>query len=52
MFQAKHIGSISWKGGDAKFDPPIIRSDPSHKFEDDLNQWMSRAYARSIGALG
>src|ERR1700722_11919591 len=46
MRGGKRLGQVHWAAGEIAFDPPITRSNPAHTFDDDLDQWASRAYAR------
>ena len=48
LLQGKELGRLRWINGAVEFDPPIVRSNPAHGFEDDLDQWASSAYARSF----
>ncbi|HLW93005.1 MAG TPA: helix-turn-helix transcriptional regulator [Roseiarcus sp.] len=50
MLEGKELGRVRWAKGKIEFDPAITRSNPAHTLEDDLDQWASRAYARSLGA--
>jgi transcriptional regulator with XRE-family HTH domain len=42
------LGRAQWDEGEVHYDPPITRSNPAHTFDDDLDQWISRAYARGL----
>ena len=50
LLQGKELGRLRWSSEGVEFDPPIVRTNPAHSFEDDLDQWASRAYARSFPA--
>jgi transcriptional regulator with XRE-family HTH domain len=50
LLQGKELGRLRWSDSGVEFDPPIVRSNSAHNFEDDLDQWASRAYARSFPA--
>jgi hypothetical protein len=51
MWHDKEIGRALLRDGTIVFDPPIVKTGAAHTFEDDLDQWASRAYARSIRAI-
>jgi transcriptional regulator with XRE-family HTH domain len=44
--EGKELGRLRWTNGSVEFDPPIAQS--ARAFEDDLDQWASRAYARHL----
>jgi transcriptional regulator with XRE-family HTH domain len=46
--EGKELGRLRWTNGSVEFDPPIAQS--ARAFEDDLDQWASRAYARHLAA--
>jgi transcriptional regulator with XRE-family HTH domain len=48
LLQGKELGRLRWINGGVEFDPAIVRSNPAHGFEDDLDQWAASAYARSF----
>jgi transcriptional regulator with XRE-family HTH domain len=48
MREGKELGRVRWANGVVEFDPPVVPSNPAHSFEDDLDQWASAAYARSL----
>ena len=48
--EGKELGRLRWKNGTVEFDPPIAQSNSTRPFEDDLDQWASRAYARHLSA--
>jgi transcriptional regulator with XRE-family HTH domain len=50
MREGKALGYVRWANGTVEFDPPIGPLNPAHGFEDDLDQWASHAYARSLPA--
>jgi transcriptional regulator with XRE-family HTH domain len=46
--EGKELGRLRWKNGTVEFDPPVAPSNPARPFEEDLDQWASRAYARHL----
>ena len=48
MRNGKQLGQAYWDNGEVNFDPQITRSNPAHTFDDDLDQSVSRAYARGL----
>jgi transcriptional regulator with XRE-family HTH domain len=48
MFVQKAIGRAKWNSGVVSFDPPLPIGRGATAFDDDLFEWASRAYHRSV----
>ncbi len=48
MFEGKQLGRVQWRNGVISFDPPLGRGRRANAFDDDLDEWASLAYARSL----
>jgi hypothetical protein len=48
MFEKKKLGRVQWRNGLIAFDPPLSRGPRANAFDDDLDEWASLAYARSL----
>jgi hypothetical protein len=48
MFGSKAIGRVGLDSGIVSFDPPLPTARSTTAFDDDLLEWASRAYHRSV----
>ena len=50
MFGNRALGRVEWRNGNVVFDPPLSRGQRVNTFEDNLDEWVSLAYARGLAA--